>query len=214
MLVAFEGIDGAGKTTTAALVVPRLASLGFRVLGAEKRSPGVRTEFAAEHLGVLADRLWGVPHDDRLKSLGSLHWIYLNAAYFAGVHHCLSRDSSGLDVVVFDSWINKFVTRAATNGEFTLPEIIEVLAALPRPDLVFMLDVSPKVAAGRKPAATVLERRPLGGRDEDFVAYQSVIRSSLLSLADEFGWTMIHAEDRSAAQVADAVVDVIAASLR
>jgi thymidylate kinase len=213
LLIAFEGIDGAGKTTTASLLAASLASSGYSASEANKREPRVTSPFAKEQLRALADRLWGIPHDDRLESLGDLHWIYLNAAYFAGIHYSMSAELGPRGVIILDSWINKFVARVTTNGRFKIDEVLAILDPLPQPDMVFLLDVPPATADRRKSFVTDLERGSLGGGHRDFETYQAIIRKALLLMADRFGWTVISPGDRSAAQVAAEVAHVVRARL-
>ncbi|MEU6997290.1 hypothetical protein [Nonomuraea sp. NPDC046570] len=212
MLIAFEGIDGAGKTTTAPLVAARLSDLGYTVTEATKRTFTAKSPFAQEQLQAVADRLWRVPHDDRLDSLGTLHWIYLNAAFFAGAHHALSEDLGPGEIAVFDNWINKFVARITGNGKFKLDDALQTLHLLPQPDMVFVLDVPPATAVTRKEFSH-LERGTLHDGRLDFVGFQSVVRDSLLHMADHFDWTVVAPLDRSAAEVADEIAQLVHARL-
>jgi dTMP kinase len=213
MLIAFEGIDGAGKTTVASLLVAELSASGFKVIEATKRQPGVSSPFAREQLHALAARLWGIPHDQRLGELGSLHWIYLNAAYFAGVHHALTEEVrvGAADIVIFDNWIHKFAARVATNGRYQLDEVLRITEFLPQPDIVFLLDVTPEVAAERKPFASELERGSLGNGERDFSSYQALIRDLLSRMATRFGWPVVPAGSKPAGQLATEVAQVVRA---
>jgi thymidylate kinase len=213
VLIAFEGIDGAGKTTTAPLVAAKLAESGLSVIQATKRASGVQSPFASEQLDALAKRLWGVPHDARLDELGTLHWIYLNAAFFAGTHFALTAEHGPDTVVVFDNWINKFLARVTSSGEFKLDEVIDILRPLPQPDLVFFLDVPPDVAAARKEGASDLERGFLHDGRRDFVGYQTIVRQGLVVLADRLRWTVIEPVGRTADEVADDVAGRVRAHL-
>lgn len=208
MIVAFEGIDGAGKTTTVPLVVEKLAERGLESFATTKRHPVITAPFALEQAEALADRLWGIPHDARLDTVGTLHWIYLNAAYFAAVHHALSAELDHHQVAVMDNWINKFVARIACDGRYPLAEIRSLLRPLPQPDMVFLLDVDPAVAARRKKGATDAERGLLAGAD-DFAAHQGTVRKVLLALAEDLRWVVVSPGPRSAAEIAQEVADTV-----
>lgn len=210
MLIAFEGIDGAGKTTTTPLVAAKLAELGYEVREATKRNPGIVEEFPREQVAAIGERLWGVPHDERLNSVGSLHWVYLNAAYFAATHHSLSAELGDNGIAVFDNWINKFVARVVTGTtEFDLEQVLQMLQALPQPDMVFFLDVDPKTAASRKQRVSKLERGVLHDGDHDFAGFQTIIRSRLLHMATRFDWITVTPEDRTADEVAEEVAQKV-----
>jgi len=213
LLVAFEGIDGSGKTTTATLVADRLSAIGVKAKALQKRDPDIGSLFVRRQLRVLADCLWGIPHDGTLKSLGSLHWIYLNGAYFSGLHEAVSAETEPTQVVVLDRWINKFVARVTTNGEFTIDDVLELLCPMPRPDLVFLLDVPPEVAASRKAVTKPLELGPIDAVERDFVSYQATVRQLLLVMADRFGWTVIAPAGRARDEIAAEVADVVCSRL-
>ncbi|NSC25225.1 hypothetical protein FM076_30375 [Streptomyces albus subsp. chlorinus] len=208
MLIAFEGIDGAGKTTAVPLLVTRLVEKGHKARALLKRSPVVEPAFAEEQLTALAERLWGVPHDSRIASLGSAHWVYLNAAYFAGLRQAVATGEEH-GVVVTDSWINKFVARVVTNGDLGLEDVLGALRLVRQPDLVVLLDVEPRTASARKESTTVLERGSLASAEDDFVGYQAVVRTTLLSLAERAGWRVVATGERTAEEVADEVAALV-----
>lgn len=209
MIVAFEGIDGAGKTTTAPLVAKNLSAGGLQVIEASKRRPGVENEFVAEQLAALADRLWGVPHDSRLDALGITHWIYLNAAYFAGTHFALSAQLGDRGIAVFDNWINKFVARAILQSGLDLEEVLPNLSYLPQPDLVFLLDTPPQLALERKATPSDLERGASVNRTGDFESYQAGVRSVLVTMAQQFGWVVVATAGKNADEIGTEVSDLV-----
>ncbi|MFD5478818.1 dTMP kinase [Streptomyces hawaiiensis] len=208
MIIALEGIDGAGKTTTAALAAEKLTALGYSVVSTSKRDTAVREPFAREQLQALAERLWGVPHDSRLNAVGSLHWVFLNASYFAATHHALSEELGTKQIAVMDNWINKLVARMASNGEFELDELLRMLAPLPQPDLVVMLDVPPSVAASRREFSDA-ERGLLTSADNTFETFQSTVRSNLLRMADHYKWDLLVPGDSTPDEVALDVVRLV-----
>ncbi|MFJ6392829.1 dTMP kinase [Streptomyces sp. NPDC091972] len=208
MIIALEGIDGAGKTTTAALVAQQLTEHGHSVVSTSKRNTAVREPFAREQLQALAERLWGVPHDARLNAVGSLHWVFLNASYFAATHYALSAELGVRRIAVMDNWINKLVARMASNGEFKLDELLQMLAPLPQPDLVVMLDVSPEAAAGRREFSDA-ERGLLASADSTFETFQAIVRDNLLLMADHYHWDVITPGEATADEVASEVVRLV-----
>lgn len=210
MLIAFEGIDGSGKTTTAGLLVDVLGASGVPALHIDKQRPPVQPGYAADHLRVLADRLWGASRNAPIHQLGELHWIYLNAAYFSALSAAVIAPAirSGRTVVV-DSWINKFVARVSTNGERTVDEVLTLLGPVPQPDMVFLLDVAPATAAARRADFNQAERGPLGSRQGDFVSYQAGVRRVLLDLADSLDWVVAEPGDRTPIELARYLADFV-----
>jgi thymidylate kinase len=212
VIIALEGIDGSGKTTTAALVAQKLTACGHSVISTSKRNPAVREPFAREQLHALAERLWGIPHDARMNTVGSLHWVFLNAAYFAATHHALTAELGMRRIAMMDNWINKLLARMASNGEFKLDELLHLLGPLPQPDLVVMLDVAPKVAASRRQFSDA-ERGLLASTDNTFESFQTTVRDNLLRMADHYHWDVITPGDATADEVADEVVHLIEGQL-
>jgi thymidylate kinase len=212
MLIALEGIDGAGKTTTAVLVAKKLAERGHSIISTSKRNTAVQDPFAREQIQAVGERLWGVPHDARMNAVGSLHWVFLNAAYFAATHHALSAELTGRRVAVMDNWINKLVARMASNGEFELDELLTMLAPLPQPDAVVMLDVSPKIAGQRRDFSDA-ERGLLSSKDNTFESFQEVVRGNLLRMASRYGWDIIEPGDADVDEVASKIVSLVESRL-
>jgi thymidylate kinase len=210
VLVALEGIDGSGKTTTVPRIADRLRARGFSATEAEKRKSIVSDDFARAQLDAVGARLWSVPHDARLAALGTLHWVYLNAAYFAGTHFALTAELGPRDIVIFDNWVNKFIARIAANGELPLEHALNEFMSLPQPDFVILLDVDPSVAASRRQFSE-LERGALRGRRLDFESYQSEVRQNLLLMARHFDWAIVTPGDRTPDEVADELADLIEA---
>lgn len=186
----------------------KLTALGYSVVSTSKRDTAVREPFAREQLQALAERLWGVPHDSRLNAVGSLHWVFLNASYFAATHHALSEELGAKQIAVMDNWINKLVARMASNGEFELDELLRMLAPLPQPDLVVMLDVPPSVAASRREFSDA-ERGLLTSADNTFETFQSTVRSNLFRMADHYKWDLLVPGDSTPDEVALDVVRLV-----
>jgi len=208
LLIALEGIDGAGKTTTAALLTKQLAERGYSVTSTNKRDTAVQNPFAQQQIQAVGERLWGVPHDARLSTVGSLHWVYLNAAYFAATHHALSSELPGQHVAVMDNWIYKLIARMASNGEFQLDEMLTMISPLPQPNVVIMLDVPPKVAVQRRDFSYA-EHGLLAARHNTFESFQAVVRGNLLRMASYYDWDVIVPGDADADEVASEIVSII-----
>jgi Thymidylate kinase len=218
VFVAFEGIDGSGKTTTAAALVRELHKRGISAIAVDKRRPELPAGYAHEHLAVLADRLWTTSVGAPIHVLGELHWIYLNAAYFCALWQTTVAPAANQGhVVVVDNWINKFAVRVSTNGQHALGEVLKLINEVPKPDQVFFLDVEPVIAAARRSHFSAHEQgslRDAFAERRDFVAYQTDVRAMLASLADHCGWHRIAPGTRPAGEVASEIADVISEGLK
>ncbi|HET8641101.1 MAG TPA: hypothetical protein VFM37_04140, partial [Pseudonocardiaceae bacterium] len=92
--------------------------------------------------------------------------------------------------------------------------VLELLDRVPQPEMVFLLDVSPEVAASRKRAVKPLELGPVGAAKRDFVSYQATVRRLLLEMAGRFGWPVVSTAARTCDDVATEVADSVQARLR
>ncbi|MBT2269022.1 dTMP kinase [Rhodococcus erythropolis] len=210
MLVAVEGIDGSGKTTTAAELVAVLGSQhGVESRLIDKREPIVKSVYVNEHLRALAAVIWNPDPDAPIEMLGGNHWGYLHAAYLSALAESVRRGqfgSSGAGTFVVDGWLGKLVARMSTNAGETTDTVEEFFSRVPRPDLTVLIDVDPEIVAARRAGkvSTRGERGALGqGDNGDFIAYQSLVRARLLERAATESW-FVHRpqEDDSPADVA------------
>ena len=169
-LIAVEGIDQAGKLTQANLLAGKLKGMGNRVsvwnfpdystpIGKQLRSylrGSVRMDLHAVHLLYAANK-WEVAEKLRSK-IEAGEFVIVNrytASNLAyGVAHGLPRD-----------WL------------------LGLEEGLPKPDLVVVLDVSPRTSRLRK-------RR---GRDvhESDLTYLTKVRRAYRHLAKTYGWNIV-----------------------
>jgi thymidylate kinase len=201
VFIAREGIDGAGKTSAAELLVDRLRAEGTPVLFARHNSSaGLEPRLAGylDRLAALRDSSRDVPYD----RLGTAHWALIRASYYALVDSCvLTPALAAGTVVVADGWYYKLVARLAAarptppDGYDRPARIEPFFAAVRKPDRVFLLDVPPWTAAHRKREFALGEigpqhqgtHRPRAA----FARYQGEVRDHLLAMAGERGWTVL-----------------------
>lgn len=210
MLIAFEGIDGAGKTTTNRLVAEACQDRGYDVVHLDRGNPVVSDEWVQSHLRRLAHSLWVDARDKPIQLLGEAHWIHLMAGYYSGLVEAAVRPAEERGAaVLIDNWLYKFVVKVSTNGQRTIPQVLQLLGDLREPDVVVLLDVKPEVVTRRRTAFSANERGPITTGPGDATAYQSQVRSLLLDLAAERGWLIHDCGDASAADIAQQVADVL-----
>lgn len=135
LLVAFEGIDGAGKTTQLGLLATRLEERGWRVVRTKEPTDGPhgRRLRASAQTGRL-------PADEELELFLRDRAEHVDAV----MSPALARG----DAVLVDRYM---WSTAAYQGARGLDPfaILARNAAFPIPDLVVLLDVDPAVGVGR-----------------------------------------------------------------
>lgn len=168
-LVAFEGIDGSGKTTAANLLVERLAARGVgatlhlnrslkpvrEVLDALAREDGYRDRF--DMLGPGTAQL--------MASL--LKWREL-----LDIAPPLGRADH---VVVVDRYFYTHLALATAHGTTNGAFLRRLFSVFPVPDVVLFVDVEPAVAA---------ERVRTRGRDLNSLDFLTRLRDGYLSLPE------------------------------
>ncbi len=215
MLIAFEGIDGAGKTTLSSAVAAHLRSAGTDVeLFHKKTMPDGADPYVREHLAGLAHLLWAGADRQPIHLLGDEHWVRLMASYFAAVHETVVKPASAAGkVVVTDNWYYKFFSRMSINTGYPMESFTRVFDGVGEPDLVVYLDVSPATAAARKQEFTIGEQgghvRSAEGASSGFVDYQTDVASFYEQLARERGWRWLTPGERSPEELAAIVVGML-----
>jgi dTMP kinase len=208
LLIACEGIDGSGKTTTAGHLTEALRAEGVDTLHIDRHRPPAPPGYVRDQLHAIADRLWLASPGAPIHELGELHWAYLTGAYFSALCEAVVRPATERgQTVVVDGWFYKFVARVSTNGTRTVDEVLALLDPVPTPDLVFLFDVPPATAATRRESFHDMERGPLGSTAGDFVSYQADVRRVLLDLARAGGWVVVEPADQTPERLARHLAD-------
>lgn len=191
VFVAFEGGDGAGKSTQAALLGARLEADGRRVL--QTREPG------------------GTPVGEKLRSLVLEHGngeidarteaLIFAAARAAHVEQVILPALQEGRVVISDRYIDSSAAYQGAGRELGVEIVLELNAWATQglqPDLTVLLDVEPDQGRTRRTANQAAEDR-LESEPDDF---HTRIRETFLALAEEdpHGYLVLNAQ-----QDADAV---------
>lgn len=204
MLVAFEGIDGSGKTTTASRFAESLRGLGYDAVNVDKRELAVDGGYVERHLSELSELIWKKSYNQPISRLGHAHWVYLNAAYFSAFHESVVVPARARGtVVVVDGWIYKFAARAGVTSGFGVQAVLEQMSSVPEPDMVFLLDVSADVAHSRRLEFNKMEQGGWNGGRLDFIDFQGRVGSELRVCSGKFGWRVESPEERSCDEFAD-----------
>ena len=184
MLIAFEGLDQSGKETQARLLVEALRADGRRV---ETLSfPDYETAIGREIGEALAGR--------REYGADVMQLLYI-ANRFEKKPQMLEWLAAGA-VVVCDRYVASSVAYGEAQG-LDAAWLAEAQRYLPQPDLTFVLDIAPDIAAARKRT-----NRDRYERDLDLLAR---VRDSYRRQAAQPRWVLVDGERAK---------DVIAAEIR
>jgi thymidylate kinase len=214
MLIAIEGIDGAGKTSTARLLEQRLAARGLRVHILDRDAIRTGDAFIDSRLDGLRTILWPSQPEPASDPLGTHFYLFLLAAWFSALGNIAPSLLSGHDVVVMDrSWF-RVVAKAHVRSGLDVDWLMSLFAAALTPDLVVLLDVDPTIAWGRRAAFKATELGRWDGFSSDagdsFRRYQGAIRATLRRLAQGRDWLVV---TPAAADTAEAVTERIEAAV-
>ena len=174
LFIAFEGGDGAGKSTQAALLTQTLQDAGRTVL--RTREPG------------------GTPVGEKLRSLVLEHGhgqidprteaLIFAASRAAHVEQVILPALERGDVVVCDRYIDSSVAYQGAGrnlGTDEVRSINEWATGGLAPDLTVLLDVDPEAGRSRRTAADAAEDRLESEPD----SFHGSIRSAFLALAED-----------------------------
>ena len=191
--IALVGIDGSGKTTQAHRVAEELSAMGVRA--AYRRNAGGRHWF-----GRLAERVGKRDAEDLLGRRGTL-FVESVLRWLAILRTLLRRRVTGGTVVMDRYAVCQYASLRA-RGAAPAAERRARLAYrfFPRPDVTFLLDVTPEVAHAR------IEAR---GYDSESMDYLRAARAAYHSLPEFADFVVIDADGTP-----DEVVAAIHAELR
>lgn len=193
VLIAVEGVDGAGKNTQVQALRIELEKLGYMV------SIYSFPDYKGSRLGItLKDMLAG-----RFGNATLIH-PSLSAPLFA-LERAEKRDAIVADlaegkVVLCDRYVYSNVAHQAcrlfkeerSDFQNWLENVEFDLLQMPRPDITVLLDVDNQVASDRRRtrSAALGGERPLDDyeRDEESI---SLARTIYLSLAHQFNWMVV-----------------------
>ncbi len=154
MFVAFEGIDGSGKTTLSNLVVERLRAAGRDVLHA--REKGVLAS-------AVARRVRELTRDVALLDMSARAELFLNLAREAQqLEQVVQPALAAGRLVIADRSLHSLVALAAAGRGLPREDVdaaVRVAANGTRPDLVVLVEVDPDLARLRKHVGKVLDGR-------------------------------------------------------
>jgi len=190
LIVAFEGIDKAGKATQARLLSAKLQKEGYRC---KTLSFPVYTTPIGRELRLSLQGRRSYPIQVRYLLMSANRWEMKG-----------ELESAEVDVLILDRYIHSNIAYGVASGlDRSWLESLD--RGLPEPNLVILLDISPTTSLTRK----------MRGRDvnEQDLAYLERVRSVYLALAKEYGWWVISAE-RTIKQIHKEIYTLVEGEIR
>lgn len=204
-IIAFEGVDGAGKSTAITLVAEALRARGARVF-----MPRAGKDHASRPVRAIRD----ITRDRRNIELDAYTELLLYCARETQVLAELVRPAARRGEVVL---IDRSLLTAETLGRArglpgqTCAETVRLAAAGFEPDLTLVFDVHPRTARLRKLLARVRSKSDERGGRKGLLgsAFKARIRDHYGSIAAERGYPVLHCERATPAQLAERALALI-----
>ncbi|NWB93976.1 hypothetical protein [Pseudomonas agarici] len=200
--VAFEGLDGAGKSTLFEALGPLLKNrIKSKLVLVDKKYPPAFSSYTDNHISTIRSILWEYPKGAPMDELGDMHWLYLLAAWFHVIDNTQIKPAlvEGHNVIM-ESWCYKYLVRYRLKADYMYEAMLTAFYSLTRPSPVIYIDVDPKIAAERKTSYGFSESGGMdglkGSSKSDFIAYQNTLREIYLDLAAQNGWMIIKADHK------------------
>ncbi|KRQ15349.1 dTMP kinase [Bradyrhizobium manausense] len=219
MIIAIEGIDGAGKTHVCRLLTKRLEARKVPVNLLERAAVKLGDEFSDRLLSSLRSMIWPESSEPLSDPFGTHFHLYLLAAWFVALNKYMQLlPSTTHQIHVMDGSYFRVIAKAYLRGQLSIDWLHSLFEAAPHPDLVVLLDVAPALAWKRRPTFKATELGRWDGfadsPEQSFCRYQNAIREILLKLAAKRGWTVLaQTADSSPEQIAERVEEIVMSRL-
>ena len=191
MLIALEGIDGAGKSTTARELVAQLRDVSVDASFVDRRLGAGSDRYVAARAEAMRRLIWEA--EAPADPLGSMHWILLIASWYAALERIqprLSRDEES--VVVVDGWYYRNIAKTVVRADADPDWLDSLFEFAPKPEVVVLLDVAPVTAWARGNAFTATELGRWDGHhgapEAAFCSYQDRVGKELARMAERHEW--------------------------
>lgn len=197
--ICFEGGEGSGKGTAIKALISHLESQGYKVI--KTREPGGTP---------ISESVREVIVDEKHTAMSGLTEALLFAACRTQllkevIRPAIERDDADfmiIDRYVYSSYVYQGMARGV--GYDKVRAINEIATDGWHPDVVIFLDIDPQKGLDRIAA----NNRETNRLDKESIAFHNKVRAGYLSIADEFGFKVINA-DQNPEDVVKDIISVI-----
>jgi dTMP kinase len=172
-LIAIDGIDQSGKRTQTQILSRKINDFGYRV--STWNFPDYTTPLGRELRTYLTRR--------KRFDFHALHMLYAANKWEKAAS--MSREINRGRIMIINRYTPSNLAYGVAHG-LPLRWLESLESALPKPDLVLILDVSPRTSFKRK--------RQLRDVHEDDLSYLNKVRIIYLRLAKKYRWTVVNGE--------------------
>jgi dTMP kinase len=194
VLIAVEGIDGAGKSTVAREVCEQLRAASIDACCVDKKAAGYVPPEVESRAEALRQLIWN--SEAPIDPFGASHWILLIASWYSALDRIQPLFSEHADqVVIVDGWYHRNIAKTIVRSGADEGWLDSLFESAVTPDVVALLDVDPAVAWTRRSDFTDTELGRWDGFDGEpvdaFCGYQERIRQELVRMSDKRGWVRL-----------------------
>lgn len=194
MLLAIEGIDGAGKTHIARKLAYELNERDYLARYLNKSDIAFGDPFTDSRLRLLREILWPQQGEPKIDLLGTHFYLFLLASWFSALGQFLRREV-GKHINVLDGSHFRVVAKAHCRARIEPAQLLRYFTQAAEPDLVVLLQVDPRLSWHRREAFKETEIGRWDGYRGDpreaYCAYQSEIQLFLTEMARERDWLIV-----------------------
>jgi len=213
VLILLEGIDGSGKSTLAELLSQWLArsERSTQVLrNSSMHFDASAIEARASHLRQL---LWPPSTEEQVNDvMGTHYYLFLHAAWATVVqnHRIAPLEAAGTSAIL-DGSHYRVIAKAHIRSRLDKPWLFTLFGEAPKPDLVILLDIDPRLAWHRRPQFKPSELGRWDGYEtadafDAYVGYQEQIRQELRDFAAQLDWLVVPQSGEPPAAILDRIV--------
>ena len=214
MIIAIEGIDGAGKTTVLNCLKKfnlKIDGIDIKYFDKKELNRSINEPEELRSLKQLRDIIWR-DNEANKDPFGALFWIKLISAWYTYLEP-ISHKEMPNELRIYDGWFYRNIIKTCMREKITQSKVEIFFEDVKHPDLTVLLDVDPQIVWNRNSEKKASELGywdgELGDPMKCFINYQSRVRIKLLEMGRAQGWKILTPQEEDAKQVAQNVATLI-----